>query len=36
MLMLRHIVEERDGLLRADPGESAVLSYYAASIAHHL
>lgn len=35
MLTLRHIVEERDGLYRARPGERALLSYYANSVAHH-
>jgi hypothetical protein len=35
MLTLRRIVEERDGLYRARPGERALLSYYANSITHH-
>lgn len=34
MLVLRHLVVEEDGLLRADPGETRVLAYYANSIAH--
>jgi glycerol-3-phosphate O-acyltransferase len=35
MLRLRHLVEERDGLLRARPQELPLLAYYANSIAHH-
>jgi glycerol-3-phosphate O-acyltransferase len=35
MLRLRHLVEERDGLYRANTREVALLSYYANSIAHH-
>lgn len=34
-LKLRHLVLEEDGLLRANPGEMPLLSYYANSIAHH-
>ena len=34
MLRLRHLVEERDGLFQANPGEAALLAYYANSIAH--
>jgi glycerol-3-phosphate O-acyltransferase len=34
MLTLRHLVEERDGLYAARPEETAVLRYYANSIAH--
>ena len=34
MLRLRHLVEERDGLFRANPAEAALLAYYANSIAH--
>ena len=34
MLTLRHLVEERDGLYRANPAELKVLAYYANSIAH--
>jgi len=33
-LVLRHLVEETDGLYRAAPGELPVLRYYANSIAH--
>ncbi|MGQ0656123.1 MAG: 1-acyl-sn-glycerol-3-phosphate acyltransferase [Betaproteobacteria bacterium] len=36
MLRLRHLVEERDGLLRAHPAEAALLAYYANSIRHFL
>ncbi|MBI5908678.1 MAG: 1-acyl-sn-glycerol-3-phosphate acyltransferase [Betaproteobacteria bacterium] len=36
MLLLRHIVEERDGLYAAVPAEAALLRYYANSIAHLL
>ena len=36
MLRLRHLVEERDGLLRAHPAEGALLAYYANSIRHFL
>ncbi len=36
MMLLRHMVEERDGLYAADPGEAALLRYYANSIAHLL
>ena len=36
MLRLRHLVEERDGLFSANPAESALLGYYANSIAHLL
>jgi glycerol-3-phosphate O-acyltransferase len=36
MMLLRHVVEERDGLYAADPAESTLLSYYANSIAHLL
>ena len=32
MLTLRHIVMERDGLYRANPGELALLGYYANAI----
>jgi glycerol-3-phosphate O-acyltransferase len=35
MLRLRRLVEERDGLYRANTGEVALLSYYANSITHH-
>ena len=34
MLVLRHAVEEKDGLYRADRSELALLSYYANSVAH--
>ncbi len=34
MLKLRHLVEESDGLYRANPRELRLLSYYANSIAH--
>ena len=34
MLVLRHAVDERDGLLHARPEELALLSYYAGSIGH--
>jgi glycerol-3-phosphate O-acyltransferase len=36
MMLLRHIIEERDGLYAADPAESKLLGYYANSIAHLL
>jgi glycerol-3-phosphate O-acyltransferase len=35
MLRLRRLVEERDGLYRANTREMALLSYYANSITHH-
>lgn len=34
MLVLRHLVEEADGLFRARPDERALLAYYANAIAH--
>jgi glycerol-3-phosphate O-acyltransferase len=34
MLLLRHLVEEENGLYRADPREDVLLRYYANSIAH--
>ncbi len=34
MLMLRHLVEQQDGVYRANPAERAVLAYYANAIAH--
>ncbi len=34
MLRLRHLVDEADGLFRANPAESTLLAYYANSIAH--
>jgi glycerol-3-phosphate O-acyltransferase len=34
MMLLRHMVEERDGLYAAVPAETALLRYYANSIAH--
>lgn len=36
MLTLRRLVLERDGLLRANPGEARLLAYYANSIVHLL
>jgi glycerol-3-phosphate O-acyltransferase len=36
MLTLRHLVEETDGLYRANPKEKALLAYYANAIAHLL
>jgi glycerol-3-phosphate O-acyltransferase len=36
MLLLRHFVEEENGLYRANPGEEILLRYYANSIAHLL
>jgi glycerol-3-phosphate O-acyltransferase len=36
MLTLRHLVEEKDGLYFASPGDAHVLRYYANSIAHLL
>lgn len=33
-LMLRHLVEEHDGVYRANPKEHALLAYYANAIAH--
>jgi len=35
MLRLRHLVDEQDGLYRANRRERRLLSYYANSIAHH-
>jgi len=34
MLLLRHFVEEENGLIRANPNEDMLLRYYANSIAH--
>jgi glycerol-3-phosphate O-acyltransferase len=34
MLLLRHLIEEDNGLYRANPREDALLRYYANSIAH--
>ena len=34
MLRLRHLVDEADGLFKANPAESTLLAYYANSIAH--
>ncbi len=34
MLTLRHLVEQQDGLYRANPTERALLAYYANAIAH--
>ena len=36
MMLLRHMVQELDGLYAADPAEAALLAYYANSIAHLL
>ena len=36
MMLLRHMVEERDGLYAPDPAQSMLLGYYANSIAHLL
>jgi glycerol-3-phosphate O-acyltransferase len=36
MLILRHLVQERDGLLQIVPTERPLLEFYAASIAHLL
>jgi glycerol-3-phosphate O-acyltransferase len=36
MMLLRHLVAERDGLYAADPAQAALLRYYANSIAHLL
>ena len=36
MLPLRHLVEEENGLYRANPREEILLRYYANSIAHLL
>ena len=36
MMLLRRIVEERDGLYAADPAQATLLRYYANSIAHLL
>ena len=36
MLMLRHLVELKDGVYRANPQERALLAYYANAIAHLL
>jgi glycerol-3-phosphate O-acyltransferase len=34
MLVSRHLVIEKDGLYRPNPGETVLLRYYANSIAH--
>jgi hypothetical protein len=34
MLMLRRLVEQQDGVYRANPAERALLAYYANAIAH--
>ena len=36
MLVLRHLVQEHEGLFAADPSQEALLRYYANSIAHLL
>jgi glycerol-3-phosphate O-acyltransferase len=36
MLRLRRLVDETDGLYRADPANAVLLRYYANSIAHLL
>ena len=36
MLMLRHLVDDREGIYRANPAEHALLAYYANAIAHLL
>jgi glycerol-3-phosphate O-acyltransferase len=36
MLTLRHLVEEKDGLYRANPDEAVLIAYYANAIAHHV
>jgi glycerol-3-phosphate O-acyltransferase len=36
MLRLRRLVEQTDGLYRADPANAVLLRYYANSIAHLL
>ena len=36
MMLLRHLVAERDGLYAADRAQAALLRYYANSIAHLL
>ena len=36
MMLLRHLISERNGLYFAEPAESALLGYYAKSIAHLL
>jgi glycerol-3-phosphate O-acyltransferase len=36
MMLLRHMVEEREGMYAADPAEAVLLRYYANSIAHLL
>jgi len=36
MMLLRHLVAQRDGLYAADPAEAMLLGYYANSIAHLL
>jgi glycerol-3-phosphate O-acyltransferase len=33
-LSLRHLVEQHDGVIRANPAERALLAYYANAIAH--
>jgi glycerol-3-phosphate O-acyltransferase len=34
MLILRHLVQERDGLLQIEPSERTLIAFYASSIAH--
>ena len=36
MMLLRHMVKERDGLYAVDPAQAAAIGYYANSIAHLL
>jgi glycerol-3-phosphate O-acyltransferase len=36
MMLLRHMVKERDGLFAVDPAQAAAIGYYANSIAHLL
>ncbi len=36
MLTLRHLIDEKDGLYRANPNEGVLLNYYANAIAHLL
>ena len=36
MLRLRHLVDETDGLFRANPAEAPVIAYYANSISHFI
>lgn len=36
ILTMRHLVDDADGMFRANPAEGVIMRYYANSIAHHL